>query len=209
MRVRLLPLTLFVAASVLFFKIEGLFWQADRPAPGVALAEPAKPDASDAAAAKPDTAAKAAPLTERSMPINAIPFTQTELDLLQKLSERREVLEARERDLRMREDLARAAEQRLDTKSAELEKLKSAIRALVKTHSDAEERKLKRLVKIYENMKPKDAARIFDKLAMDILLDVIRRMREAKTAAIMAKMDAAKAERAWQDFGNPPKISVK
>ena len=43
---------------------------------------------------------------------------------------------------------------------------------------------------IYSGMKPKDAARIFNTLDMDILIAVISKMPEAKSGAIIATMDA-------------------
>ena len=49
------------------------------------------------------------------------------------------------------------------------------------------------LVKIYENMKPKDAARIFEDLELDTLLEVSERMKERKLAGIIAKMSPQKA----------------
>ncbi len=53
---------------------------------------------------------------------------------------------------------------------------------------------MKSLVKIYENMKSKDAARILEELDMDILLELAERMREAKMAPILAQMDLNKAK---------------
>ncbi len=44
------------------------------------------------------------------------------------------------------------------------------------------------LVKIYVKMKPKQAARVFIKLDMQILLEVIERMKESKSALILAQM---------------------
>ena len=49
-------------------------------------------------------------------------------------------------------------------------------------------------MKIYENMKPKDAARIFEELDMAVLLDVIERMKERKTAPILAQMNPKRAK---------------
>ena len=49
-------------------------------------------------------------------------------------------------------------------------------------------------MKIYENMKPKDAARIFEQLEIDVLLLIAERMREARIAPILAKMSPAKAK---------------
>ena len=66
--------------------------------------------------------------------------------------------------------------------------------ALVKSYEDNENEQLQSLVKVYETMKPKDAARIFARLNMDIQLEVAMRMKEAKMAPIMAAMPAEAAE---------------
>ena len=48
---------------------------------------------------------------------------------------------------------------------------------------------------MYETMKPKDAARIFDRLSLPILLKVVRQMKPRKMADILAKMSPEAAER--------------
>ena len=78
----------------------------------------------------------------------------------------------------MRENLLAATEKRLNSKLAELNGLKKRIQELLKKHDKQQEAKLKSLVKIYETMKPKDAARIFEQLEMPVLLDVVERMRD-------------------------------
>ena len=59
--------------------------------------------------------------------------------------------------------------------------------------SEQQVAKVASLVRIYENMKPKDAARIFEELDMDTLLLVAERMKERSLAPIMANMDPGKA----------------
>ncbi|HEX3498406.1 MAG TPA: hypothetical protein VHT04_03700, partial [Stellaceae bacterium] len=54
--------------------------------------------------------------------------------------------------------------------------------------------KIKSLVRIYETMKPKEAARIFEQLDLPVLLDVLEQMKELKTAPILAAMDPAKVK---------------
>jgi flagellar motility protein MotE (MotC chaperone) len=120
-------------------------------------------------------------------------LTRSELRLLQELSERRKQLSGREQGLDQREALLDAAEARFEQKLSELETLRDQISVLVKQHSKEQDAQLASLVKIYESMKPKDAARILDSLDMDVLLNVMVRMKEAKSAAIMAEMDAARA----------------
>jgi flagellar motility protein MotE (MotC chaperone) len=48
-------------------------------------------------------------------------------------------------------------------------------------------------VKVYEAMKPRDAATIFNDLGMPVLLAVVDRMKETKAAAILAAMTPEKA----------------
>jgi len=121
-------------------------------------------------------------------------LTQEEIDLLQQLSDRRKVLEEREAEVNEREGLLAAAEARINKKVDELRGLRGTIESLLQKHDKQQEKQMNSLVKIYENMKPKDAARIFGELDMVTLLMVAERMKERKLAAVMAKMNPAKAK---------------
>ncbi|HEX6956645.1 MAG TPA: hypothetical protein VF194_01545 [Ferrovibrio sp.] len=121
-------------------------------------------------------------------------YTRSEIELLANLARRRDQLEQRSRELDMRESLLAAAEKRLDERIAALKKLEGSIKQIVQEHDQQEEKNLQGLVKVYENMKPKDAARIFEKLDSNVLLGVAERMKEAKLAAILADMDPAAAQ---------------
>ncbi len=120
-------------------------------------------------------------------------LTQSEIDLLQKLAERRVEIDARAREMESREAMLAAAESRIDRKIEEFRALQATIESLVKTYDEQQGTKLQSLVKIYENMKPKDAARIFEELEMDVLLKVAERMKERSLAPIMAKMNPQRA----------------
>ncbi len=63
----------------------------------------------------------------------------------------------------------------------------------MREYQDQKDAKILKLVKIYEGMKPQEAARIFEELNWDILIDVAQYMKEAKLSAILASMDAVKA----------------
>ena len=65
---------------------------------------------------------------------------------------------------------------------------------MVGTANEAQQAQLENLVKIYETMKPDEASRILETLDMPILLGVIQRMKPARTAPIMAKMNPEKAK---------------
>ena len=121
-------------------------------------------------------------------------FTQSEIDLLQELSERREHIERMSKQITLREGLLKAAEKRIGKRVSELKQLQKTIRDLIKTHDEQQESKMASLVKIYEAMKPKDAARIFEQLDLDTLLIVAERMKERRLAPVMAQMDPKKAK---------------
>lgn len=87
-----------------------------------------------------------------------------------------------------------AAEQRMDQKMAELKALQSTVEDLLQKRSEAEESRLQSLVKVYQNMKPKDAAQVFEELDMDVLLEVVSRMNERKLAPILALVSPTKAK---------------
>lgn len=114
---------------------------------------------------------------------------------LQQLAARREALDEREKILDMRAELNSRTETRLDQQIDRLAELKAELETLVKDLDENEESKLARLVKIYETMKPKAAAEIFNRLETPILLHVIERMKEVKSAAVLGKMDPAVAKR--------------
>ena len=64
---------------------------------------------------------------------------------------------------------------------------------MLKQQTDEEEKRIKSLVKIYEGMKAKDAARIFNTLDMDILVRVMAGMSERKLSPILASMEPDRA----------------
>ncbi|SNS39162.1 MULTISPECIES: MotE family protein [unclassified Azospirillum] len=121
-------------------------------------------------------------------------FTPKEVEILQRLQERREQLDQRGRELDQREAMLVAAESRFDQKIAELQKLKQEIQGLLTTVNAEQQTQLDSLVKIYETMKPVDAAKIFNSLENKVLLNVISRMKEAKAAPVLAAMDSARAQ---------------
>lgn len=122
-------------------------------------------------------------------------FSDAEIDVLQSLAKRREALERREKELATREALLNVAEAEVEQKITELKILQTEIEKLLGKQTDVQENRLRSLVKIYENMKPQEAARIMNTLDMDVLLDVIGRMSERRSAPILANMvpDRARA----------------
>ncbi len=206
-RIRILPLTIFFVTLMLTVKI-GNIWEGVEgivngtisiaEAQAQQKAQPAAPP--DAAPAAPaDQAATGESPPEKPASSSSLLsddptlLTQAEIDLLQQLASRREVLENREKDIQVREGMLKAAESRIDKKVDELKVFQATISKLIKQYDDQQAAKMQSLVKIYENMKPTDAARIFEEMDMVTLLMVVERMKERKLAPVMAKMNASKA----------------
>jgi flagellar motility protein MotE (MotC chaperone) len=160
--------------------------------PQQAATTPLAPEESAAGEPIPEEEAVAA---EQKAPVDdPFDYTDEEVDVLQQLAKRREELDLRARQLDEREALVQAAEQRMEQKMAELKALQAIVEDLLKARSEQEEAELKSLVKMYENMKPKDAAQVFEELDMDVLLDVVERMNERKAAPILALVTPTRAK---------------
>lgn len=137
--------------------------------------------------AKPDGGGDPLAGTDAMSPIN-------NEQLLKHYADRRAELEKAAKDVAMREALLSAAEKRIEQKLKEMEKVRNEIQNLLKMGDERQSQQLESLVKIYETMKPKEAARIFEELELPVLLDVIQKMKETKTAPILAAMDPVKAK---------------
>ena len=129
-------------------------------------------------------------------------LTKSEIDTLQRLSERRELIDLRERELQQNESLVKAAEQRLDQKISQMQEVEKQLQGLVQQYDAKKKAEIEQLVKTYTAMEPKDAARIFDELDMTILVAVVTRMKEKKVAPILSQMNAPKARQLTEELSS-------
>ena len=119
----------------------------------------------------------------------------SERAVLERLQERRQELETRAREVDIRESLLKAAEKRIETKVDEMKGVESRISAAAQQKEEADNARFKSLVVMYENMKPKDAGRIFDRLDMSVLIEVASRIKPQKMSDILAQMSGEAAEK--------------
>lgn len=136
-------------------------------------------------------------------------FTTVEIELLQKLSRRREELDTWESNLQIKEATLGATEKRIDDKIAQVEAMKKAVSEALAEYNKIEDTEISSLVKIYENMKPVDAARIFDELDRPILLLIVDRMSEKKASPILAAMDSKRAKTLTVDLAEQRRLESK
>jgi len=122
--------------------------------------------------------------------------------VLERLQERRQQLDDRSRSLDMRENLLKAAEQRINAKMAELRGMETQVDGAEVARQKNTASRFKDLVAMYENMKSKDAARIFNRLDLKILVKVSTQMKPAKMAEILGQMSPEAAERLTVELAN-------
>ncbi len=195
---RLLPMTMLAMAALLAVKSVALVRAAAPaaateatapvatpvPVEPVATAQP-KPAETKPEPAKPEVAAPDAP--KSAVPVET-PISDSERTLLLDLRKRRDELDQREAALTARENLLAAAEARLTARLAELGGLQKRLESLETTRKEHDDANWRGLVKLYETMKPKDAATIFNDLDLPVLLPVLDRMKESKAALVLAAM---------------------
>jgi len=126
----------------------------------------------------------------------------SERAILERLGERRQELDARARELEIRENLLKSAEKRLDGRVDEIKGLESQLGGTVQQKKQADAARLKGLVTMYENMKAKDAAKIFDRLEMRVLIDVVSLINPRRMSDIMAQMQPEMAEKLTVELAN-------
>ena len=217
MKLRVLPATIFFATLLLTVKIGNLWTGVGNLAPALQVADLRAQDSEDDDQAAADNEADGDEtesaesdegdvddelaaldldaLAKQDALLDTAPqLTQAELDVLQSLKQRRETLNQRESRLELRESLIEAAETNLASRVEEWKQLKSEVEELLTRYEEAEEGKLKTLATYYEKMKPKDAARVFNTLDLPYLIEIVGRMKVAKVADVIGKMDTQKAK---------------
>lgn len=190
-RVRLLPVLIGAAGILMTLRLGALASSEPAHEPEAPAAQAAPKDVTPPAEAEHATPAAPEPEAE---PAVSQAQTKGEAEVLQNLSERRSALDERERGLTMREQLIGVTEKRVEERLAELKDLEARLNTMLAQRDEAEEAQMVSLVKTYENMKPSDAARIFNKLDRQVLLTVASRMKPAKIGAVMAAMEPARAQ---------------
>jgi flagellar motility protein MotE (MotC chaperone) len=126
---------------------------------------------------------------------NKPPISRAAVDLEREATANSTSSADRERQIQLREGLLAASETRINAKLAELKSLEEKARPSAGAAPDKLNSPLLSVVKIYETMKPKDAARIFEKLDLNVQLSVASKMKERAMAALLAEMSPDAARR--------------
>lgn len=209
---RLLPVVVLSGGALLLLKTTALVtnghFALDPVSAAVAQAAPPAdpaPGAGGAPAAggagSPD-GATAPGSTERPAEVPAVEISDGERQVLQNLVARRQELDARAVELDQREALLQATEQRIEQRIAELRALESEMQASSEARKAEEGEQLQGVVTMYETMRPKDAAAIFDGMDMPVLVELASHIKPKKLADIVAQMTPANAQRLTVELTN-------
>jgi flagellar motility protein MotE (MotC chaperone) len=149
--------------------------------------EDAKPEAAAPEVKKPEGTVV---YPEQSQPVSA-----SERALLERLQARRQELEARAREIDIRESLLKAAEKRVEAKVEEMKAVESRISTATDVKAEVDAARFKGIITMYESMKPKDAAKVFDRLEMPVLIEIATQIAPRKMSDILGLMQTEAAER--------------
>ncbi|NMM46308.1 hypothetical protein HH303_17590 [Rhodospirillaceae bacterium KN72] len=198
MRVRLIPMAIFLAAVGLSFRAGSVFEDffdgngRSTVKTGTAVAQDAE--------AVPPVPGDTGEMTPLELDDSDVPIIDgsndmhpEEIRLANSLAKRREALDQREKELEQREAMLSVVETRIAETQRNLESIRQEIENLVARYEQKEDEESERLQRVFAAMKPKKAAAIFNTMELDTILSVIRGMSDRKLAPILEAMDADKA----------------
>jgi flagellar motility protein MotE (MotC chaperone) len=155
--------------------------------------KPTEPSGSGTA--PPAGAPSGLPSAGAAAPVPLPSGSPSERLILERLGERRDELRQKAQEAEARERLLEESERRLDSRLGELKALQQKVESTAEKKVQAEVEGLKNLVTMYEAMKPKDAARVFDRLPQAVLVPVVQQMNPRKMSEVLAAMNPASAEK--------------
>ena len=117
----------------------------------------------------------------------------SEKQLLQQLRKRRKQIESDKDELPAEKMALESIKQHIDNRLDVLENLQNKLKPQFNNNNQNDGKKILKLVKVYESMKPKEAAKIFNDLQIGVLVEMTLSMKESRLAAILAEMKPEKA----------------
>lgn len=198
---RLLPLAIIAMGGLFLVKSENIIRPLLRgePAPAPSIAPVRAADIAPPLAVAPDAQRPAGGFQrlgdrpQEGLADAPNPISQAERALLEQLRARRAELEAREQTIASRELVLAAAERRLGQRIEELTQLQQRLEAMERSRGEREEAGWRGLVRTYENMRPREAAAIFEELELPVVIQILDRMGERKMAPVIGAMRPEKA----------------
>ena len=122
-------------------------------------------------------------------------MSASERAILERLQARRQELEQRAREIEIRESLLKSAEKRIEGRVEEMKATEARITTVTGQKAETDAARFKGIITMYEGMKPKDAAKVFDRLEMSVLYEIASQIAPRKMSDILGLMQPEAAER--------------
>ena len=110
--------------------------------------------------------------------------------LLKAIREREAQLDSREERLNDREQLLRVSQLKIEDQLNALQQAEEKLAATISLADQAAEQDIARLTTVYENMKPKEAAKIFETMDVNFAAGFLIRMAPDAAAGIMTNLNS-------------------
>ena len=216
--IRVIPVVLVAIFGLAVLKIAGLVidggyvfdYQVSQPAQrswaqdNLGYPTAAKADTADiTGSVKKEEPKPAAPAPDAPKPDGVVVFpdqnpqsvSPSERAILERLQARRQELEQRAREIEIRESLLKSAEKRIEGRVEEAKATEAKISTATGQKAEQDAARFKSIITMYEGMKPKDAAKVFDRLEMSVLYDIASQIAPRKMSDILGLMQPEAAER--------------
>ncbi len=115
-------------------------------------------------------------------------------DYLFKLAERKKELDAREEELNKKAAEISKQKEEIEGKLVQLEEYRKQISEILKDRIAADSSKVDTLVQVYSNMKPIQAAKVFETMDEDLVIEILSRMKKKSAADILNLIKTEKAQ---------------
>ncbi len=127
-------------------------------------------------------------------------WSNEELSFFASLNKRKEGLDQREQELKKLEEELQKKQVELDKKISELETMRANIAEVLKEKVTEDQKRLDKLVQVYQNMKPVNAAAILATVDESLAIEILGKMKKREAAAILNFVEAKKARRLSERF---------
>lgn len=128
-----------------------------------------------------------------------------QMEILRNIELQKQQLETRTREINKRASELNALQKVIDEKMAELQKMRTDFEEQVKVEKARQNQRMKHLVNLYSNMKPKAAAAVIEKMDIDIAVEILRMMKGREAGKILNAVQPEKASRITQLLSNDKK----
>lgn len=127
-------------------------------------------------------------------------WTSEQLAFFNKLEERKQQLDVKEKDLQKLDEELQEQKLALEKRLRELDDLRTKISNRLDEKVKVDQEKVDKLVEFYSNMKPVNAAKVFEEIDEDLAVEILNKMKKKSAADIMNLLKSDKAQKLSEKF---------